>query len=193
MGIESPRPARRRRPVRWLLAPLRLGLALVILFEEWGWEPLQRLMARIARLPVLRQAEAMIARLPPAFALLVFFLPGLLLLPVKIGALWLMANGQKLLGLGVIVVAKVVGTAIVARLFTLTRPALMRLAWFAAAYQRWSAWKALLLAWVRESAVWRTMHAWRLAMREAVRAWAARWFGRRRRAPAGADRDRHAP
>jgi hypothetical protein len=39
--------------------------ALLILFEEWGWEPLQRLMARIARLPVVRHLEAGIARLPP--------------------------------------------------------------------------------------------------------------------------------
>jgi hypothetical protein len=30
-------------------------LALVILFEEWGWEPLQRALARLGRLPVLRQ------------------------------------------------------------------------------------------------------------------------------------------
>lgn len=157
--------------LRLLKAPVRLVLALLILFEEWGWEPLQALMARIARLPVLRQLEALIARLPPYAALVVFFLPGLALLPVKIGALWLVGHGQKLLGLAVIVVAKLAGTAVVARLFKLTQPALMRLAWFAALYDRWSAWKTALLDWVRHSALWRELHAWRLRLRATLRRW----------------------
>lgn len=165
------------RWIAWLKVPLRLALALVILFEEWGWQPLQNLMARLARLPVLRQMEALISRLPPYAALVVFFLPGLALLPVKIGALWLIAQGQRLLGLALIVVAKIVGTAIVARLFTLTQPALMRLAWFARLHGRWTVWKASLLGWVRGSAVWRSLHAWRLRVREQVARQARRWFG----------------
>lgn len=141
-----------RYPFRWLLA-------IVILFEEWGWQPLQRAMARIGQLPVLRQLEALIAKLPPYAALVVFFLPGLMLLPVKLLALWLIGEGQAGLGLAIIVIAKLLGTAIVARLFALTRPALMRLAWFAAVYTRWTAWKEALLAWVRASRVWRTARA----------------------------------
>jgi len=163
-----------RRWIAWLKAPLRLLLALVILFEEWGWQPLQDLLARIARLPVLRQFEALVARLPPYAALVAFCLPGLALLPVKIGALWLLAQGQRTLGLALIVAAKIVGTAVVARLFTLTRPALMRLAWFARLHGRWAAWKEALLAWVRGSALWRALHAWRLGLRARVRAWRAR-------------------
>ena len=100
-------------------------VALVILFEEWGWEPLQRLLARLGRLPLLRQIEGLITRLPPKAALAVFLLPTLLLLPIKLLALWFIGNGHRLLGLLVIVAAKLVGTAVVARLFTLTRPALM--------------------------------------------------------------------
>ena len=170
----------RSRLVAWLLVPLRLLIALVILFEEWGWEPLQRLMARIARLPVLRQIEALITRLPPGVALAVFLLPGLALLPVKLGALWLMAHGQRLLGVVVIVVAKLVGTAIVARLFALTRPALMRMAWFASLYERWTWWKTALLAWVRESTLWRSVskwnRRWRQRLQAQARAWRERWF-----------------
>lgn len=168
----------------WLKAPLRLVLALVILFEEWGWQPLQNLMARIAQLPVLRRIEVRIAALPSYAALVAFFLPGLALLPVKIGALWLIAQGQRALGLTLIAVAKLIGTAIVARLFTLTQPALMRLPWFAALYARWTTWKDALLAWVRGSALWRGLHAWRLLMRETVGVWRGRigrrmrhWFG----------------
>ena len=169
-------PPRQRSWVwRALAWPLRLLAALVILFEEWGWEPLQRAMAWLGRLPLLRQLEAGIARLPPVLALVVFLVPGLLLLPVKLGALWLVAHGQRLLGLALIVAAKLVGTALAARMFTLTRPALMRMAWFAALYGRWTAWKDALVAWVRASALWRTVAVWRRRGRERLRALGRAW------------------
>ena len=146
-------------------------LALLILFEEWGWEPLQRALARIGRLPLLRQLEAAIARLPPYVALLVFAVPALLLLPVKLAALGLIAHGQRVLGLAVIVAAKLLGTAVVARLFTLTRPALMQLPWFVRLYTRWTTWKEALLTRVRASWAWR----WgRVVKRQARRQW-ERW------------------
>lgn len=145
-------------------------LALLILFEEWGWEPLQRLMARIGRLPVLRRLEALITRLPPRAALAVLLLPTLLLLPVKLLALWLIGQGKALLGGVVIVLAKLVGTALVARLFTLTQPALMTMPWFARLYGRWTAWKAALLARVRASWAWRVGRVFKRRVR---RLWAA--------------------
>jgi hypothetical protein len=148
-----------------------VGVALVLLFEEWGWDPLQRLMARVARLPVLRHIEALIQRLPPWAALLALALPSLLLIPAKLAALWLITSGDKTLGVALIVLAKVLGTAIVARVFALTRPALMRMAWFAALYARWTAWKDALLAGVRASWAWRIG---RVMRRAALRRW-ARW------------------
>ena len=160
---------RLRRPRSALLSLLRLVVALIILFEEWGWEPLQRAMARLAQLPVLRQLDAWVARLPPYAALVVFFVPGLLLLPVKLGAVWLMSNGQYAAGLALIIAAKVLGTAVAARLFTLTRPALMQLAWFARAFEHWTVWKASLLTWVRRSDAWRWVRALRLRVKQGLR------------------------
>jgi hypothetical protein len=161
----------------WLWRGLRrlLGalLALLILFEEWGWEPLQRLAARIARLPPLAWLERRITRLPPWAALGVFVLPMLALLPVKLAALWLIGQGRATLGVLLIVAAKLVGTALVARLFTLTQPALMQLAWFARGYRRWLAWKTALLAQVRASWAWR---AGRVFKRRAAQR-LARWRG----------------
>jgi hypothetical protein len=107
-------------PLRWLKNAGALLVALLILFEEWGWEPLQAALGRLARLPILARLERWIERLPPAGALVMFFVPALGLLPVKIGALWLIGAGHPGLGLALIVAAKVVGTAIVARLFRLT-------------------------------------------------------------------------
>ena len=178
----------RKRFWRVLTTPLQWLLALVLLFEEWGWEPLLRLMAWVGRLPVLRQIEAAISRLPPYAALAVFFVPTLALLPVKLGALWLIAHGQRALGVGVILAAKIAGTAIVARLFALTRPALMRLPWFAALYGRWSAWKNALLARVRASFAWRVARLWRQRVRRQLSRLRAAWGGCRLTTTGGAGR-----
>ncbi len=159
---------------RWLRRAGGALLALLILFEEWGWDPLQRALARLGRLPLLRQAEVLITRLPPPAALVVFTVPALLLLPVKLLALGLIARGQHLSGLAVIVVAKLVGTAVVARLFALTRPALLQMPWFARAYGRWLAWKGALLAQLRASWAWRSARV----LRRGVRQQWARWHRR---------------
>jgi len=130
-------------------------LALLILFEEWGWEPLQRALAWVGRLPGLRWLEQRILALPPYGALALFLLPTLLLVPVKLLALWFIGQGKVLSGTLVILLAKLVGTAIVARLFNLTQPALMQLAWFARTFARWTHWKEALLVQVRASWPWR--------------------------------------
>jgi len=69
-----------------------------------------------------------------------------------------------------IVGAKLLGTAIVARLFALTQPALMSMPWFATVYARWTAWKDALLLRVRASWAWRTGRA---IKRRASRRWRA--------------------
>jgi len=141
--------------LRWLRRGFEALLALVILFEEWGWEPLHRAMLWLGRWPPLAWIERRIGAMPPYAALVVFLLPTLLLLPIKLLALWLIGQGRAGLGLLVIVIAKLAGTALLARLFQLTQPALMQLAWFAHWYGRWTAWKEALLAQVRASWAWR--------------------------------------
>lgn len=153
-------------PLRWLA---RLLLALVIVFEEWGWEPLRRgFAAVVARLP-LRWLERLLRGLPPYAALAVLLLPSLLILPIKLGAVWLVAKGRVGLGVALIVAAKVGGTALVAWMFGLIQPALMRLAWFVRLHARWTLWKAELLAWVRASATWRMARALKLRLRRLLR------------------------
>lgn len=161
-----------------LRALVRVPLALIILFEEWGWEPLQRVLAWIGDWPGLRWIERVIRRLPSWAALLVFAAPTVLLLPIKLVALWLMGHGHAAWGVGVVIAAKVIGTAVVARLFTLTKPALMRMAWFARLYARWSVWKEGLLAWVRASAVWQVSRRWSQRIKQEVRRRLRAWFKR---------------
>lgn len=108
--------------------------AIVILFEEWLWEPLKRLMAAFSRLPLVRQLAAYISRLPPLAALVLYLVPVIVLLPFKFAGLWLIGQGHSLLGLATFLGAKLVGTALLAWLFSLTKTALMQIVWFARAY-----------------------------------------------------------
>ena len=160
--------------LRRLLRAIFLGLlALLLLFEEWGWEPLAALLARLARLPLWAWVERQIMRLPPWGAVLVFVLPGMALLPVKLLAVYAISAGHPMMGLLVLLLAKVAGTALLARLFSLTQPALMRLPWFARWYPRWKGWKDGLLERVRQTPAWLALGR----MREQVK---ARWASLRR-------------
>jgi hypothetical protein len=161
-----------RPALRWVLQVL---LALLILLEEWGWRPLGDLLGRLARWRPWAQLETGIARLPPYVALLVFVLPSALLLPLKFLALFLIARGQLVLAGLLFAAAKVVATALVARLFMLTQPALMQIAWFAWLYDRFIPWKDALEEHVRASYVWRVGRVWKARARRMVRAQWRRW------------------
>lgn len=144
---------------------LLFPLALVLLFEEWGWEPLAAGFAALARLPLWAGLERRIVRLPPWAAMLAFFVPVIGLVPVKLLALWLFAEGHVATGLVLLISAKIAGTAMAARLFQLTQPALMRLPWFARLYLRWKGWKDAMLRHVRRSWPWRTGRRWKVRVR----------------------------
>lgn len=149
-----------------------IGMALlvpVLLFEEWGWDPLARGAARLARLRIWARIEAAVRALPPWGAVLAFFLPALMLLPVKLFGLFLLGEGHAVSALLLLLGAKLVGTAILARLFQLVQPALMRIPWFARFYPRWKSWKDGVLTRVRERRAWRLVRALRRRIRRGWR------------------------
>src|SRR5512145_491487 len=161
------RPALRRA--------LQVFLALLILLEEWGWRPLADLLGRLARWQPWARLETAIARLPPYAALVVFVLPSALLLPLKFLALCLIARGQLVLAGLLFAAAKVVATALVARLFMLTQPALLQIGWFAWLYDRFIPWKDALEDYVRASYPWRVGRVWKARLRRMARAQWRRW------------------
>jgi hypothetical protein len=156
-----------RRAAVWLVAfvrgPLRdiaktvlqIIAALVVLFLEWGWRPLEAALARLSKYFVIARFEAWLKELPPYGALAMFAAPAVCLFPLKLIALYLFATGHPVLGVVLIGGAKVVGTAVVAHIFVLTQPQLMQIGWFKAAYERFMPWKERMFAEIRASAVWR--------------------------------------
>ena len=143
-----------------------------LLFEEWGWAPLAAMVARLGRLPLWARLEDRVRNLPPWAALLAFFAPVLMLLPIKILALFLFSEGHAGSGVALLLGAKIAGTAIVARIFQLVEVTLMRIPLFARWYPRWKAWKNGVLYMLRESALWRRVRALRQGAR---RRWRRFW------------------
>ena len=175
----------------WLFAPLVYLAALLLLLEDWLWDLGVRLTSRIAHWPPLHRLETWLRGLRPAAALAVFMLPALLLFPVKLLALFAMAHGHAMWGLLVILLAKLAGAAAVARIYLLTRPALLTIRWFAATLdwflplkERWIERLQTSAAWHRLCAIRRTLAHWRERMRapgrtaRAVRRFAALWRSR---------------
>lgn len=184
MGAMRPAPLR-----RWLAAPLVLLAAVVLLVEEWLWDDLARLAAALGRLPPLRWLEAGIRRLPPWAAVALFTAPTALLLPVKLGAVALVARGHPALGLAALVLAKVVGTALLARIYALTEPQLLSIPWFAWARERVLAFKVRVHDAIRATALYRAARARVLRFRAAAAAllrhrgvgqWRRSWLAARR-------------
>jgi hypothetical protein len=165
-----------KRLKRFVAAPFVLLAAVIILLEDWLWDDLARFAAAIGRLPVFRQIEVFIVGLPPYAALAFFAVPSTLLIPVKLVALYFVGHGHAVTGLLIVLAAKVVGTALVARLFTLTRPNLLRIGWFAWVYERFTAFKASVYAVIKATRAYRAAHQMHLRVRLALKV----WLGKRR-------------
>ncbi len=171
-----------RRVLKRLLTPVLL-LAATVFFaiEELLWR-LAAVFALLGRLPLLHQLEQLIAGLPPYAALAVFALPAIALAPVKLLALYWLAGGHPTLGVGTIVAAKVLGTALVARIYQLTRVSLVSLRWFAWCEMTVLAWRAAVHGWWRSLPLGRwVVQRWR-DWRARGRSWMTRrWAAIRRR------------
>lgn len=181
--IRSPTP---RRWIRRLATPPLVALAIVlVLAEEYLWRGLRRLGEAVGRLSMVHAVETRIAALPPTAALAMLLAPTTLVVPVKLAAVWLIAMGHVLSGCAIILAAKVLGTALLARLYTLCEPVLRGLPWF----ERWRARVLDARNWAHRkleaTAAWRAVRAIQ-AKRKAVSSGrgnilSGRWHSIRRR------------
>ncbi len=121
---------------KWLIAPFAWSAAIVFLIEEAIWDWTAAWMAKLGAVRFVHALERRITALHAHWALFAFLLPSLILVPAKLLGLHAMASGHWLVGGGVFILAKIAGMALFSRIFNLTRPALMQLAWFARLYER---------------------------------------------------------
>lgn len=128
--------------------------ALLFLFEEWLWTSFLRLFAWLGRLGLLRWLDSKLIRLAPIAALVVLCMPIVLLFPVKIVGLWMITTGRFFSGCCVMLVAKILSTAIIARIFITCRGQLLRMPWFARLYQLTCALRDRIHRWMEQQPAW---------------------------------------
>ncbi len=135
--------------------------AAVVFVEQVLIRYLNRMMAAVSRWPPVARLEAWLMSLPPWAAVFAFAAPSIIILPVKVSALWFAAHHRFVLATGAVVLGKILATAILGRLYRILRPTLMTLRWFA--------WADTKYAFVRSLPAWQQAKA----LAERTRAWLA--------------------
>ncbi|TAN56687.1 MAG: hypothetical protein EPN20_18335, partial [Magnetospirillum sp.] len=143
--------------------------------EEYLWRGLKALMARLGRWPAVARVEARIVALPPRWAAVVFLVPGVVLFPFKLAALWAIANGHIVWGLLVLGAAKLTATALFARLYALCKPTLMTVGWFVRLHGMMTRAKQWAHARLESWGVWRLARRAIGRLRSRVMALTRRW------------------
>jgi hypothetical protein len=116
-------------------------------------------MAAFARLPPIARFESRLKVLPPWAAFVTFVCPSLLILPVKLSAVWFVLHGFYTTALVVVLAAKLVATALLARLYRILRPTLMTIPWYAAIDTWFFEWRDKAYAFVRSLPAWQGARA----------------------------------
>ncbi|MEO8753175.1 MAG: hypothetical protein ABI624_10905 [Casimicrobiaceae bacterium] len=129
--------------------------AAALLFEEWFWARSTRAIARIGEVLHLSVVGDWIRRRPPLQALALFAVPLLVIYPFKVLAVVALANGYVALGSAAFVAAKLVATAVFARLYELTEPAVLQFAWIRFARRKFLAARAYIHAWLNDQPAYR--------------------------------------
>ena len=118
----------------WIARTFWTALAALFLLEAWIWEVLGgAIEALVARLPIdalRRSLRGLIDRLPATFALCLFVIPMLVILPFKLVGVALIATGHIGFGCAVFLLAKTAGVGVTAFIFDVCRNRLMTLRWF---------------------------------------------------------------
>ncbi|HMN73356.1 MAG TPA: hypothetical protein PKA55_15960 [Rhodoblastus sp.] len=113
-------------------------LAAIFLIEAWLWDVFGgAVKAIVAALPIAalrRLMQKLIDTMPAGFALALFIIPILVVLPFKIAGLALIAGGRVLSGGCVFLAAKTIGLGVTAFVFDVCHARLMTLPWFARFY-----------------------------------------------------------
>ncbi len=137
-----------------LTAPFVGIAALVIGFSEWLWNPLLRVVKKITQWGHIQWLETKIRACPSWAAVLMFAIPAIALLPFKLAGLYFIAHGKKVMGFGIFFAAKVVGTGLLAWIYSLTEPALERYQWFVSVRVLYRKIKTIVYERVKSSFIW---------------------------------------
>lgn len=146
-------------------------LAILLIIEEWLWDFLSVCGHYLALLLRLEIVERWLMQTAPFTALLTIMVPVLIVTPINLAALWLLLHGLLLQGLLLEVFAKLLGTLLVARVFTLTKPQLLTFTAIAWVYNTVTAWLRWAHAKIADTAIYRWSREVKVQVKAKVKAW----------------------
>jgi hypothetical protein len=143
-----------KRVIRLILVSLA---AIWMLFEDWVWDTIVGLMEEVGRLKIFNRFESFLARQNQYLLLTLFTFPFLIVIPAKLYGLYLIADGKVIRGVTIFIVAEVLITALVTRLFMISKDKLLQIKAFETCYY-----------WLKDKKEWlyselRKLRAWQLA------------------------------
>ncbi|MBB3457325.1 hypothetical protein FHT86_005643 [Rhizobium sp. BK313] len=151
---------RRRSAWQFLLLPLRLAIALLVVISEIA-RPLYRPFVKwFSSLPIVEHFSELVGSLPRAVILVLFVVPLAIAEPLKIYALFVIASGHVITGLVIIALAYLMSFLLVERLFHAGREKLLTYGW---------------LRWTMDRV--ETVRNWVSEMKESVIATVRGWLG----------------
>ena len=147
-------------------------LAIFLIIEEWLWDLLTAFGDSLARWLNLESFEQWLSKTSPAMALVALSIPILIVTPVNLAALVLLANGLILQGILMEVLAKLLGTLLIARVFALTKPQLLTFSFLNLIYTAITRW----LQWAHQKITETAVYRWTKQLKAEAKARFAAWF-----------------
>ena len=153
---------RKSRPLirRWLTRPLLFCAAVILLFEEWVWQGTAQFLRDLASLRPVAACAEWIRRRTPFQALSLFVLPVLALLPLKGVIVLAFVHGRITLGMTVLILEKLIFSAVFAALYQLTAPSITQIGWVLRVQQGFLRIRHLLHGWLQQQPAYRQARAW---------------------------------
>lgn len=130
-------------------------LAIFLIIEEWLWDLLTAFGRLLSQWLNLQKFEQWLSQTTANMALVAFTIPVLVVTPINLAAFWLLAQGLILQGILLEVLAKLLGTLLIARVFALTKPQLLTFAFLRITYTTITRWLQWAHAKVTETTIYR--------------------------------------
>jgi len=146
-----------KRVVRLILVSLA---AIWMLFEDWVWDTIVELMEKVARLRIINRFESFLARQNRYLLLTLFTFPFLIVIPAKLYGLYLIADGKVIRGVTIFIVAEVLITALITRLFIISKDKLLQIKAFVTFYYWFKDKKEWLYSELRKLRAWQLASEW---------------------------------
>lgn len=149
-------------------------LAIFLIFEEWLWDSLTTFGHLLVRWLNLGAVERWLSQTSPNVALLAITIPLLIVTPLNLTAIWMLTHGLLIQGILLELLAKLLGTVLIARVFALTKPQLLSFTFLRIIYTTITGW----MQWAHRKVVDTAFYQQLKNFQHAAKMRFAKWFSK---------------